>query len=852
MTDGPGGTAIDELAVRIIGDASPLLADVEQAVEAAKKGLEGLDASTEKTREALSEADQAANLLTEQFREMAVSAGMAVPPEVLERFRELSKEFAQAAMEAETSAEIMQAGGRYTQGIEALKKEFPELSDALDKFNVSQERASRSSKSWAEQAFSVEGIIKKLGLRLIATLGPVALFFKAVQAVRKMLMEAEKAVFAYDAAMFRLEVSVRAAQRVMGDAAGTIAEWSQAARDIAERYGLYTETAMLEVAAAVRRTTLQFGLNADAAMALTDAGVALATVFGESPGGVTQALAAFVAAGQNPEALRQFGLDVGEVALQTEAMRMGYAQLYRDLPRTEQVLVRQSLILRQTAAYAEDATQAQERLGGEVQAQAAAVQTQLVQTGTAMATVSRLARGFGNGIKLFFANVLEAAGQLLTMVAIGLSGLIGGIAGSLMELGDQVNEFLVDLDPRAFSLQRIADAGAAATLEAQRSAELYVSETIGALNELGDAQDTAAQRAEEFAERTLAAFASLQGMISSYRQDLLDALAQLDEDYFNQVTEVYVDANRRREENARRYQEDAERDLRDHLLKMQRMEEDYLLDLEDAVRERDARAVLLLMRKHRIDVRRAEEDAGIQRRDRREDFEQEMRDIAEQAEIRKQELYNQWQERRQMEIQEAREHFQELVAQWVTENDINAQGIAALHQMLVDEYGQNGAVVALFDAAADSVVGSAARIVQASSTAMAAVNQVYLAWARMERGPTAYPQNSLWGAGGAPIQGRGVGGMGWNPYTGYQTGGDFIATGPRTIRVGEGRPEAVSIRPLSGAAPAGAAAPGGGHMEIDLNVRADPRLIVEASEAAMSEVADVFINITRVSREGRT
>jgi hypothetical protein len=207
-------------------------------------------------------------------------------------------------------------------------------------------------------------------------------------------------------------------------------------------------------------------------------------------------------------------------------------------------------------------------------------------------------------------------------------------------------------------------------------------------------------------------------------------------------------------------------------------------------------------------------------------------------------------------LEDHRAYAQQLIEQWIRENGITAEGLQELHNLLLAAFGPGGWEVTLFDLAADIIEKTADQIgkgmrdlvknVAAGVTAMLTYMQILKGQTMaMDAAGIGKPSLGKWGGGGT-----GVG----NPYLkGYQTGGDFVATGPRTIRVGEGRPEAVSIRPFSSSGAAGGGQGGGGRakMEIDLNVKADPRLIVEATEAAMSEVADVFINITRVSREGR-
>jgi len=862
--------AIETLAVQLVGDASPLLESVDAAVEQAKAKLASIG-------EPVPEVQSAIQSLVAALEEEWKALGITVSPEVLARIQDIAVARAEEASnltDVNKQMELYQDTIREIQGVlgqgiaAGQVTAIPGAAGTQQAEAVAgaQDRAARSTRNWFNQAFSLEGMVKKLGLRLLATLGPVALFYKGFQYVTRTLREAEKAAVAYDTAMFRLEVSVRAAQRVMGDSAGTIEEWRDAARTIAEKYGLYTETAMIEVAASVRRLTLQFGLAADQAIALTDAGVAVATVFGDSPGSVTQALAMFVSTGQNAEGLRQFGFDVGTVGLQAEATRMGLHGLYRELSDGEQIQVRANAVMEQSAVFMEDATVAAQTLAGEQAANAAAVNEQMVALGQSWEPIARLARGIATTVKLFFASILGTLGQLISIAVVGWMEIIGAVAGAITAEWESVTSGEGFLSGRELARVFVESGNVAGA-----AAERWIAETVSRFGRLGDVEDAAAQSTERMAERMRAAFDDLRGVFGELASRIKNTLKDIDEAYQADLLELNEDTLRERQKKTEDYAREEERDLQDHLLKMRRMEEDYLLELEDAVRARDARQVLLLMRRHRIDVRRADEDVQIRRRQRREDFQAELQDMEEQANLRRRELQLEWQDRRQRALEEHEAYAKQLIEQWIRENGITAEGLQQLHDMLLAAFGPGGWEVALFDQAARIVVKAGEQMANAmknmvegmakSVQAAVSVVQKTLAWMASERvgmgqqrsSVSAGQMGSAIGAGIAGFWGGGAG-TGGNPYTGgYQGGGDFVATGPRTIRVGEGRPEAVSIRPFSGSGAAAGGQGGGGRakMEIDLNVKADPRLIVEATEAAMSEVADVFINITRVSREGR-
>ena len=119
--------------------------------------------------------------------------------------------------------------------------------------------------------------------------------------------------------------------------------------------------------------------------------------------------------------------------------------------------------------------------------------------------------------------------------------------------------------------------------------------------------------------------------IAAATQARIEAEAQYAED----LVSITTDANASREDENERYQEAQIQSEADFQLAMTRMQEDYLMNLTDAVQARDAKAVLQLMRQHTVDEQRALEDREIQKREAEEAHLEQL------AEIDRQEAENQ-------------------------------------------------------------------------------------------------------------------------------------------------------------------------------------------------------------------
>lgn len=131
-------------------------------------------------------------------------------------------------------------------------------------------------------------------------------------------------------------------------------------------------------------------------------------------------------------------------------------------------------------------------------------------------------------------------------------------------------------------------------------------------------------------------------IIRDYNQDIEDEAR----DYANTIQKINDDTNTSIVDAQTKYREDelsAERDFKNEMLKLR---EDYLMNLEDALHERDARQVLSLMRQYALDKKQATRDYKADQEERKRAFELELKQI---------------EEERQRKLEEARiEHEQQL------------------------------------------------------------------------------------------------------------------------------------------------------------------------------------------------
>lgn len=167
----------------------------------------------------------------------------------------------------------------------------------------------------------------------------------------------------------------------------------------------------------------------------------------------------------------------------------------------------------------------------------------------------------------------------------------------------------------------------------ERQAEI-IEEAGESLVEL---EQEIADRREEIAQETAEALADLAEETAEAQSDAMEQaasdIAGLESETQDEIASIQADA-----------QQEEQRALEDHQREMRRLHDNYILDLEGAVKNRDARAIVDARRKYQQDRREAEEDFQTQSRRRREDTEQAIEEAKEREEKKRREIEEKLQE----------------------------------------------------------------------------------------------------------------------------------------------------------------------------------------------------------------
>jgi gas vesicle protein len=170
------------------------------------------------------------------------------------------------------------------------------------------------------------------------------------------------------------------------------------------------------------------------------------------------------------------------------------------------------------------------------------------------------------------------------------------------------------------------------------------------------------------------AWADYQKELAEIAQKEKDDIAEAEKDLAKDIADLNKDTQRDEADAARKYRENELKAERDYQEKLRRLKEEFLYDLEDALRERDALQVLRLIRRYKLDVEQLQRQNEEEQQERQDSYRQELEDIRRQKEEKLQELQEEHAERL-AEIREQAEKEREEAANSYAEKiaELNAQ-----------------------------------------------------------------------------------------------------------------------------------------------------------------------------------
>ena len=352
-----------------------------------------------------------------------------------------------------------------------------------------------------------------------------------------------------------------------------------------------------------------------------------------------------------------------------------------------------------------------------------------------------------------------------------------------------------------------------------------------------------------------------QDQVQKSEEDYNLKLKNMRENYQAQRQKTIEDYNNSVSKEKQNYRLKEEQQTQAHYTKLRDLQNNYLFDLEEALRQRDALAVLKLEAKYNLEVDKENTSFKQQQANDAKNEALRLAQMKKDEELRlKQEAdayalqQKQAQEAYNLQMEQMKraniEKLQELAATIAQELGITQQGADAIYRLLLAYYGPNGAFDGLYNYSYQSLIAR-------SQQFLSALQQITAQYSQIASSPIApsrfgFPASSMAGTSGqtapsSPSYGS-YGGYGGS--IGRRAGGgvDF-ANSATNLTFGEAGPEMAITVPLGGASASptfsgfGGGQQGGGlfHVLVEMN----PGLVGKIIEQSMNATAEV---VTRVNR----
>lgn len=534
-------------------------------------------------------------------------------------------------------------------------------------------------------------------------LGPVvkAIFgsmigMSAVQALRRLLKEmravAEEAI-ELQVAIVQLGVAVRAVQRQIGEAAGSIASWRSYVRELRGEFKNLSQVNLTQAVAQTVLLTREMGFNEEQMRRVMRAASALAAIHGiDVTQAVTRVVRALTGYGRG---LYSLGVFMSRAQLNAEALAMGFNKTWTELTTQERAMVALNVIMRQTEPLVEDLDDVYGSWGGRIQVVEERTEDLKSQLGKMFAPVIvflredllKLVEVLTDASTATLQLGITAAASVAYIQAFGAALWAGHDAATAMKLaaevadaamlhwGEMFAQIEISADDILEPLEELSD-------ELEQDFAVLVELTLKYGDQFGDALDRWNEAVRDAGADLLDSLAELEADLSESLtdafQDYLDEMDELGEEYQDRRGDILLDAQdelQEIEDDYNRRRAEAEAKLNRRLIRLQedyqrdahRLRERFIEDLRGAVAKRDVWAAIDLIKGFIRERRELKENYETNRDRMIKDHEWSMAELNREQEERRQQVeddrarqlaeLDEWLAERQAEI--AADHAEE-------------------------------------------------------------------------------------------------------------------------------------------------------------------------------------------------
>jgi hypothetical protein len=785
----------------------------------------------------------------------------------------------------------------------STRVQFEQTRDATVGFLNAMRGAHQATQPFGERIRNFTSSLSQLGQVGRFVFGTV-FGIGAVQAIRGVINVFKEAInisLEFQQSLFTLEVAIRGLQRVGLDT--TIAGWDRRLQDLKKQFPIFSRKEFVDAASLAALMTREFGFTEEQIADLVRQSAILSEITGKDLNEAVRGITFAIGSGYF-ESLQRAGVNISRQVVANEALAQGYEGVYNELEPVIRASVTYSVIQNNLNAIQEDAGKIVETTAGQVRNLRARWEDFLVTLGLVITETNETkesVEGLAQTLELlteFLAIFGEAEVSTVPIFEqiFGPGGLplsdreLENFNKHFREFLDLVRELRGIREPILddFISEDAIDALQSITVGGVEFSEEDYQEIVDATMEL---QEEIIDIEEEANKSRIDAIADYQNDIEDLQEDHKQRLLDIEQKYHNRldsinlkesqrIADAIADNAFRTSEVIRKAQfrkEDAERKFRERELKAERkfqeklrqLRENFLLDLEDAVRERDARQIIRLTRQYNLRREQITREEKLNKVDRSDQFQEELRQIERQKQERLRQLAVEHQrrldsiarqaqrerdqakidwERQQAEekerafeaqqkrsdrlneqLEKIRESSQEKITEIIKglqeEFDLSQQQLDAIALLYEQTYGPDGRV----DRAIEYTIARLAQL-----AAMMAMLKVQ----RMQQMTFIPPGFTPPGFAGEQAE-----------------GGTIIAKKPTVAIFGEAGPEMATFTPLNkladtspfgGQAPVGARDSMLGRLRLEMLL--SPDLEARITDNTLNEVADTIFKIEREKR----
>jgi len=722
-------------------------------------------------------------------------------------------------------------------------------------------------------------------------------------------------------AMMQFEVSVRVLQKRGLDI--TMKQAAEQVRELRDEFKFLTTQESMELYSQIGLMTQGFGFSTDEMNRMAKVAANLALIMGKDVVEGARQATLFISSGY-AEGLQKAGLSINKATVAQKAYELGLISTqnaYQQLTEKQRAHVALLVLEEASAALA---TESQKALASEygkvVQAQAELREEQqklqfaLIPLQTAwnkfIVGLLKAFQTYRQILVLFNINLIKyvVAPTLSAIEAMSLAWdkyvngqdaqfrdlsviyqqYVSDLTATILKTsGLEFNPFanMEDVDPSQIGSvpldefipedDEVTDAYKAMFLDIQDALDKYQQDMIEAeeefMQELADID-------KEWLDKRAEIWKDYGEKIADINRELAQDIEDAERDLQYALEDLEIDTQHKLEDAARKYREQEIKAEREYQEKLRRLREEFLFDLEDALRERDALQVLRLIRRYKLDVEQAERQHEAERQERQEAYRQEIDDIKRQAERKRQELLREHEQKledlriqaererqqaaedrdqalkeadedRQRAIEEAKEDYDqqlrdlkdalqdqlnELMVNYALQEGVTLEHVQAMSKILQDYFGPGGPVEGTFSYLVQMIQNATAAAIEAMKQLEEFRQQLGISETDTSSTDTSsVPQsNPEVGPGKDTISSNAEGGM-------------MVATSPQVAMFGE-VPEMVQFTPISklntksltSTSEWGNGSGGGkGSIEIWLS----PGLEASVVDNALGQVADIIV-----------